>query len=493
MKKIYFLLISLCLFTSVNAQIINFPDANFKAKLLEASPSNNISQNLSVVNFKIDANNNGEIEVSEAEQVSALQIPYSSIISLDGISNFSNLTYLDCSQNQLSTLNLSNNSLLTDLQCYYNQLTSLNVSGNTSLENLNCYNNQLIYLSVSNNSLLKYLQCLNNQLTNLDLSNNTALIFLSCDQNQLYGLNLTNNTSLITLYCRNNQLTSLNLGNNTIVNTVKCDFNQLTSLNVNNNISLLELNCSNNQLTNLDFSNNRYLYALECSSNQLTSLDLSNNKELSFLNCNFNQLNNLFIKNGLNEIWQDSNGNFTSVFLFENNLNLQYICADENQISQIQNQISVYGYTNCHVNSYCSFTPGGTFYTFQGNNKYDSNNNSCDALDLPLSNLKFNITDGTNSVSLISNTSGSYSIPVQAGTHTITPVFENPSYFAVSPTTVNVTFPTQTSPFTQNFCITANGVHPDLEVTLLPLEIARPGFDATYKIIYKNKGNTTQS
>ncbi|MET0758978.1 MAG: T9SS type A sorting domain-containing protein, partial [Flavobacterium sp.] len=85
------------------------------------------------------------------------------------------------------------------------------------------------------------------------------------------------------------------------------------------------------------------------------------------------------------------------------------------------------------------------------------------------------------------------SIPVQTGTHTLTPILENPTYFNVSPSTVNVTFPTQASPFTQNFCVTANGIHPDLEVTLLPLTPARPGFDATYKIIYKNKGNTTQS
>jgi hypothetical protein len=70
---------------------------------------------------------------------------------------------------------------------------------------------------------------------------------------------------------------------------------------------------------------------------------------------------------------------------------------------------------------------------------------------------------------------------------------ENPSYFTVTPATVNITFPTQVSPFTQNFSVIANGVHPDLEVSILTLQPARPGFDAIYKIIYKNKGNTIQS
>jgi uncharacterized repeat protein (TIGR01451 family) len=82
---------------------------------------------------------------------------------------------------------------------------------------------------------------------------------------------------------------------------------------------------------------------------------------------------------------------------------------------------------------------------------------------------------------------------VHAGTHTFTPVFENPSYFEVSPVSSTVTFPTTASPFMQDFCVTANGVHPDLEVIIMPIGGARPGFDAKYKIVYRNKGTNTQS
>jgi hypothetical protein len=148
---------------------------------------------------------------------------------------------------------------------------------------------------------------------------------------------------------------------------------------------------------------------------------------------------------------------------------------------------------NCSVNTYCSFVPGGIFYIIQGNQKLDSNNNGCDALDIVVPSLKFTISDGVTIGSFISNSTGNYSIPVQAGTFTITPVIENPTYFNVSPTTANVTFPIQISPFVQDYCITANGVHPDLEVSILPLRPAVPGFDAKYKIVYKNKGNQTQS
>jgi hypothetical protein len=57
-----------------------------------------------------------------------------------------------------------------------------------------------------------------------------------------------------------------------------------------------------------------------------------------------------------------------------------------------------------------------------------------------------------------------------------------------------VTFPdTNSNVSTNNFCITANGTHNDVEVVLSPISVARPGFDAHYKLVYKNKGNQTLS
>ncbi|ESU21188.1 hypothetical protein FEDK69T_25550 [Flavobacterium enshiense DK69] len=203
----------------------------------------------------------------------------------------------------------------------------------------------------------------------------------------------------------------------------------------------------------------------------------------------------MFLKNNSEELDFDDNDWETEypVFRFSNTPNLRYICADDFQVDAIQNKINEYGYTNCHVNTYCSFVPGAEFFTIQGNNKFDNNNNGCDVSDSAFQNLKFSISDGTNSGTFISNTSGNYSTPVQAGTYTITPILENPSYFTISQTSPVVNFPAQTSPFTQDFCIAANGIHPDLEVTLLSSRPVRPGFDAIYKLIYKNKGTNAQS
>ena len=86
-KKLFFILFFL---TGIaNAQIVNIPDANFKAKLLEADVTNNIAGNL-----KIDTNDNGEIEVSEAVLITMLNLSNSSISNLTGIQDFINLQSL---------------------------------------------------------------------------------------------------------------------------------------------------------------------------------------------------------------------------------------------------------------------------------------------------------------------------------------------------------------------------------------------------------------
>jgi hypothetical protein len=86
MKKLYFLLFIAFSFAT-NAQIVNIPDANFKAKLLSANASNGIASTempvydasgiteWSVPSYStIDINNDGEIQVSEAQAIKFLGI-----------------------------------------------------------------------------------------------------------------------------------------------------------------------------------------------------------------------------------------------------------------------------------------------------------------------------------------------------------------------------------------------------------------------------------
>jgi Leucine-rich repeat (LRR) protein len=823
MIKNYLLLLALSYFSSASAQIINFPDAAFKAKLLQASTANQIALNIYGASIKIDANDNNEIEASEALNVGYLNVTYSQLSSLEGISNFSNLKSLQCESNSLKSLNLTALTKLQTLRCGYNsltsleidglsqlsllhcngnKLTSLNVTGLNNLEGINCeYNNltemdltslsnlyslicssnkltslklsglsklnnvdcqfntlstfeiknlpglqslnckvsfttetidlsgvpnltwldcssnKFTSLDVSNLTKLKYLDCGINKLTTLDASNlksltkllcwrneltslninglaeleslnfsenkftsftGTGLIkiksldlrgnklttldvsnspsleslfcsenllttlntsglnnlkMLYCNNNKLTGIDVTGLPKLVSFYCKNNllssidvrnlfnltelyvdtnQLTNIDLTGLDNLNLLSCAANKLTDINVLDLKNLTKFYCTSNELTKIDLAGLSKLEILTCSKNKLTNLDLGSLSNLVLLNCSFNQFasldisklmklqdfyctnnqivdldftglsnlgllkcdNNLLTKlnvsglkklqiitfqnnkvanidlsglqniidfncsnNKLNTldfstvaytpqegfmgpgtyIYEFAEGGsiFTTscdytlndnqfefinlknsnVFTvdFSGNTALKYICVNDNKIAEIEASISKYGYTDCHVNSYCSFKPGGTSYVIQGNSRIDSNNNGCDALDIAASNIKFVINDTVKNESIINNATGSYFIPVSEGNFTIVPTLENEDYFTISPSSVNVVFPSGASPYNQDFCLTPKGLHKDLEINILPIQPARPGFDAKYKIIYKNKGNIAQS
>ncbi|MBC2846050.1 T9SS type A sorting domain-containing protein [Winogradskyella flava] len=145
-------------------------------------------------------------------------------------------------------------------------LVSLDVSGNAitdftgiedfiALEALNCSNNNLSELNLSSNINLNDLNCSENQLSQLDLSSNTALVVIDCSSNMLVGIDLIENTTL----------TELNIANNNFVLFIPSDVPMLQVLD-----------CDNNTIGELDFQQNLNLIELSCQSNALDTLNLQN-------------------------------------------------------------------------------------------------------------------------------------------------------------------------------------------------------------------------
>jgi len=417
MKKLYFLSFLLLNFL-VNAQIINFPDANFKAALFIPGVAH-----IGALQVNIDTNNDGEIQISEAELITGLNISSSNISSLIGVEYFTNLKTLNCENNLLTNLDVSNLGQLVGLRCNNNQISNLYFGNIITISSLYCYNNSI---------------------SNLNIDNLVNLVSLDCHSNLLSNLNLTNLVALQSLSCQDNLLTSV-------------DLSTLTNL--------IEFSCAYNNIENLDFSNNSSILRINCTGNL--------------------GLVSIFIKNSSLEIMYQFN--------IDQLPNLEYICVDEEQIDEVRTKVDSYGYFNCVVNDYCSFTPGGYFYEIIGEVKFDYNNDGCDVADFVYPNLKLDITDGVNSGHFIANVSGAYYIPVGVGNHVITPVLENLSYFNITPPSFTVDFPTQDSPFTQDFCVTTNGEHSDLDIVLIPLNNARPGFEADYLISCRNIGNRMEN
>lgn len=485
-----------------SANIIIFPDSNFKAKLLTSSPTNQVAYSGSGY-VKIDANNDNEIQFTEAAVIDSLNVENANIIDVTGIAGFSNLKKFNCSNNQIVTLNLtsintlldlfcSNNSLTTlsvnglsnlqNLYCSLNDLNTLDVSTNINLRNLDVKNNTIVALNTTNLTLLEYLDCSSNQLTNLNVSTNVNLKNFFCSFNALTSLNVSTLPLLEMLYLNHNQITNLQFGANTLLFELYCFNNNLTSLNTSNLIGLSYLDCSNNQISSLDVSQNSNLSQLRCLNNLLTTLDCSMNSSLNVLSLlNNPNLQTLFIKNGVNELNADS---------LLGCPNLTYICADDNQIPTI-----AASYPLITINSFCTFNPGGNFNTITGTAIIDSNNNGCNSSDstMPYLGLNISLNGVSTNTSVYTNGLGIYNLfTTFPGIYQLAPNLENPTYFNISPIDIDSNTINDLT-ILQNICITPNGSYPDVEVVLAPIDAARPGFNASYELVYKNKGNQTLS
>jgi|LSQX01.1.fsa_nt_gb surface protein len=119
---------------------------------------------------------------------------------------------------------------------------------------------------------------------------------------------------------------------------------------------------------------------------------------------------------------------------------------------------------------------------------YDEPNDGCDPNDIAINGFRLDATDGIHNFSTFSD-SGIYNLGVMGSSFTVS-IPNTPSYFTVSPASANVTF-SGSNTETLDFCVTANQSTNDLNITLLPPNEARPGFEADYRLVIRNVGTET--
>ncbi len=159
-EKLLLLIVTLSVVTSYS-QIINFPDANFKDDLI-----NHFST--------IDTNNDGEINITEAQNYTGdLFIGGGQdIVDVTGIHFFTNITGLFMRSNLITELDLSNNKDLRVVQVDGNKISKMNLGNNIILEALYCSFNELTDLDLSKYPSLSFIDCRNNSdLKILDIAN----------------------------------------------------------------------------------------------------------------------------------------------------------------------------------------------------------------------------------------------------------------------------------------------------------------------------------
>lgn len=373
----------------------------------------------------------------------------------------------------LKLLNLSDNNFfafsgtsfpttIETLLLSYNNLGSFNASNFPNLKELDVSHNNFISLDPSWSNI-EILDIKHNNIATVDFSTYTQLLDLNISHNYLNILDISSNTNLERLYAGNNNLSSITMGNLNNLIALGLYNNQLTTIDLSQVPNLIHCGLSNNLFTELDFSANPMLGG---------DFVLSNLPNLEFLSL--------------------KNGNTPSLYWLNGVPNLETICVDD---------VDFYTYLlsdpfsdfNATFTTYCNFVPG-QYNVIAGNVNLDTGAGCADISAITLPNVLVKSDDNTTnttSSATFTNDLGEYSLYVDQGNFTSTAQIDLPPYYAASPVSHSSTFVGYGNMEQADFCFQPTQTVDDLNVTIIPVVPAKPGFQTNYKIVYENIGTTT--
>lgn len=349
-------------------------------------PDDNFELELIALGYDVGPVLDNYVPTANIDTETILNISGKGISDLTGIEGFVALEDLNCSNNDLSALDVTNNTALIVLNCANNQIEDLNLTTNAALTDVLCNANALRALDVKNGTNTA-------SLNNLDVTNNSslfcvnvdddvdplsppagwvkdvntsyngdcdgsryipipdpnfelALIDLGLDSGPIDGQVLLANIEHVpVLEVPNRQIENLEgIKSFTSLTRLDCSNNYLEDLDVSEMASLEELFCGNNYfLTSdigapngvLNITDTDNLKRLFCSNNNLSLLDVSGNANLEELDASSNNLNALNISgNAQLKILNCSDNNLT-VLDISSSVVLEEVNCNSNNISNI--------------------------------------------------------------------------------------------------------------------------------------------------------------
>lgn len=201
---------------------------------------------------KQDSDGDGTLSQNELDTVTKMDLRKCGIEQLNGLEYFRNLESLNCSENDLTALELDDFPALTSLTCNENPLLdTLDLSGAPALEHLYCFHSAL---------------------SELDLQDVPALTYLAWGGSPLQELDLSGNPELQVLHVLGGDLTSADLSHNPKLDTLLWNHTRIETLDLSQQTELTYLNCTDNQLSALDLSSNSKLETLYAGKNCLLAI-----------------------------------------------------------------------------------------------------------------------------------------------------------------------------------------------------------------------------
>lgn len=203
---------------------------------------------------KQDTDGDGFLSQTEREAVTRMDLRKLGIQDLSGLEYFPALEYLNCSENDLVSLELADFPALTSLTCNENsRLSELILSGVPALEQLYCFDSSL---------------------SHLDLHDFPNLTYLAWGGSPLEELDLSGNPNLHTLHVLGGNLTQADLSHNEKLDTLLWNHTWIETLDLSHQTQLTYLNCTDNHLTALDLSGNEKLETVYAGNNRLLAVRL---------------------------------------------------------------------------------------------------------------------------------------------------------------------------------------------------------------------------
>ena len=255
----------------------------------------------------LDPDKDGILTKEELLKVKAINLfsinEWINPLDITGVEYFTQLTWLDCSYDDMTEIDLSKNTELEVLCLHGNHISSIDLSKNTKLTWLGLFNNGLTNLDVSRCPELTYLSCKDNKLKELSVLKNVKLETLEVSNCGLTQIDVSKCTELQKLIANDNSITDIDVSMCPQLTDLELNFSQLTDIDVSNCPQLKILKLNNNQLTDIDVSKNTKLEKLLLLKNNLKTIDVSNNPMLSDFTCGDNQLTALDISHNPELKW----------------------------------------------------------------------------------------------------------------------------------------------------------------------------------------------
>lgn len=187
----------------------------------------------------LDCSNNNltNLNLEGTTLLSKLNCKNNQLKTLD-LSSVNSLEFLDCSFNLLSTLKASINK--GEIYCNNNQLTELIIPWFQIVYVVDCSKNKISVINFPT-QFISELNCSNNDISKIDLKDAEFLRELNVNFNKIKSLNLSGNVGLISLEFMGNPISAISLVKNSELEFVNCSLTNLQKLNVSKNKKLKTL------------------------------------------------------------------------------------------------------------------------------------------------------------------------------------------------------------------------------------------------------------